>query len=737
MFVPQRSSQTPSGPRQLYCGPQGVLRLLGVLLVSLLLWCLGPSPAQSAPALLPGVTQVKTASEPSTASEPVAASTPVAASAPEAEPTGLLDKLGGQIDNLGTQIKKQLAPLEAWRVMMVGARADLITLLSSQHQDTFLDFMLIMTVWIVMAWIINRLGLFLRRRYFVNNDVSLNPTTKELAIHLLRRIGPWIGSFLLVLVILHYSARSFGNILGLLISYSAVAGAILATLCIVLVSISSGGHRRAAARILMNHNLWLLWLSGSMCALADAFSNDQIIQNIGLALSNVLGTITALGAALCIGAYIILSRRPISHLIFNCSLASRRKSKTLSETRELIARVWHFPILLLLGFSVVKILMSAGSPGNLLNLIVVSIGLLLVTTFIILLIRRRLNTPATSAVARRKSSAYYRRLSKIFYTLLYFAIWVGCARLIAHLWGWSFEPLLKLTMFGHPLGGTVKSIMVTVIIAWIIWTVLDIAIQESIASVHSKGKKVNARALTILPLLRNVLIALVVMITGTIILANMGIDITPLWAGAGVIGIAVGFGAQSLVQDLITGLFILFEDSISVGDYIEVSNHAGTVENLSIRTVRLRDAQGSLHSIPFSQIKTIRNYARDYSYALFDIGVAYSTDMNKAFRAIREVGSELASTRHKHNLLGPVEIMGVQSFADNAIILRARLKTRPLQQWEIGRAFNLALLKKFNQQGIEFPFPQRDVHLNMVNPEAAEPIATTDKEPVQDKPSAP
>lgn len=148
-----------------------------------------------------------------------------------------------------------------------------------------------------------------------------------------------------------------------------------------------------------------------------------------------------------------------------------------------------------------------------------------------------------------------------------------------------------------------------------------------------------------MPLIRNVMFVIIFIIAVIVALANMGMNVTPLLAGAGVIGLAIGFGAQSLVADLITGLFIIIEDSLAIDDYVDVGGHLGTVEGLTIRTVRLRDIDGIVHTIPFSEIKSIKNYSREFGYAIFRVAIPHSMNIDQAITLIREVGQNCAMTR--------------------------------------------------------------------------------------------
>jgi len=183
-----------------------------------------------------------------------------------------------------------------------------------------------------------------------------------------------------------------------------------------------------------------------------------------------------------------------------------------------------------------------------------------------------------------------------------------------------------------------------------------------------------------------------------------------------VIGLAVGFGAKSLVTDLITGLFIIIEETISVGDWIDVDGgHAGTVMDLTIRTVRLRDGQGAVHTIPFSQIKIVKNLSRDFANAIFEVRVPFSADMDEVTRMIAEVGTDLTDDfRFRNEILGPVEVWGLDRFDTNCIVVKGQIKTRPLQQWSVARAFNARLKLKMDAAGIEIPLPQMQLHTSPI-----------------------
>ena len=255
-------------------------------------------------------------------------------------------------------------------------------------------------------------------------------------------------------------------------------------------------------------------------------------------------------------------------------------------------------------------------------------------------------------------------------------------------------------MIGRLALAAISKIGITLALAWIAWILLDTAIQEAISPSRSgrRGRGASTRMRTILPLLRNAAMLIILTIAVIMTLANLGINVTPLLASAGVVGLAIGFGSQSLVKDVITGIFILIEDSMSVGDWVDLGNaHAGTVEHLSIRTVRLRDGNGSVHSVPFSQITAIRNDSREYTYATLKLQVTLASDIDEALRLMRETGAEMMADRRLKQLLQqPIEIYGVNSLELNSANLIAGFRTKPQTQSEIMRAFNLRIKHKID-----------------------------------------
>lgn len=196
------------------------------------------------------------------------------------------------------------------------------------------------------------------------------------------------------------------------------------------------------------------------------------------------------------------------------------------------------------------------------------------------------------------------------------------------------------------------------------------------------------------------------------ILNNLGIDIRPILTAAGVLGVAVSFGAKRFFEDIITGFSLLLEGQVRVGDYIEIAGHEGVVEKADIKMIKLRDLQGRVHYIRNGMVDIITNYTRDYSYYVFDVSVAYKENIDNVINVLKDLGQKFYETSElKQYILAPLEIFGLDKFDDSAVIVKARFKTAPIKQWEVGRAFNKLIKERFDELGIEIPFPQQTIHI--------------------------
>jgi small-conductance mechanosensitive channel len=219
------------------------------------------------------------------------------------------------------------------------------------------------------------------------------------------------------------------------------------------------------------------------------------------------------------------------------------------------------------------------------------------------------------------------------------------------------------------------------------------------------------RAETLGRVFRYLAAVIVSLIAGMLVLGELGVSVAPILGAAGVVGLAVGFGAQSLVRDYFTGFFLLVEDQIRQGDVVKLGEHAGLVEQVTLRYVQLRDYDGNVHFVPNGTITSVVNMGRGHAQAVVDIGVAYSADIDTAMALMHEVAAELRrDPAHAARILDGLEMAGVERWADSSVVIRARLKVAPLQQWTVRREYLRRLKKAFDEAGIEIPFPQLVLH---------------------------
>ncbi|ETX13976.1 small mechanosensitive ion channel protein MscS [Roseivivax halodurans JCM 10272] len=253
--------------------------------------------------------------------------------------------------------------------------------------------------------------------------------------------------------------------------------------------------------------------------------------------------------------------------------------------------------------------------------------------------------------------------------------------------------------------GGLVSVAFILIIAAAIWLALNAWIDYRLDA--TVGKAPTSREQTLLSLFRNAAVIALIILTLMFALSEIGINIGPLLASAGVLGLAIGFGAQKMVQDIITGVFIQLENAMNVGDVVTVGGTTGTVEKLTIRSVSLRALDGTFHIIPFSSVDMVSNYMREFAYTVTDMGIAYREDIDEAKQAMHDGFDQLRQSEAGEAIIGDMEWFGVNSLGDSAVVLRARIKTQPGSQWGIGRAFNEILKKLFDERGIEIPFPHQ------------------------------
>lgn len=398
-------------------------------------------------------------------------------------------------------------------------------------------------------------------------------------------------------------------------------------------------------------------------------------------------------------------------------IKGRRDGGALALFRSRIAAVWH---VLAVAYVVAVYVIWAANVGDGFSFLIRAT----VLTALIVAVAAGVQAALLGALQRglRMSSETRARFPELERsTSRYMPVVAGAVRVVVWviagfviLAAWGFD---MFSWWATPSGAAMLNAMVSIVIVLIgavfVWEFASSAIERYLRRQTEQGKA-TARVRTLLPLVRNALLVVLSVMVVLIVLSEIGVDIGPLLAGAGVIGLAVGFGAQKLVQDVITGAFLLFEDAISVGDVVTVAGTGGLVEGMSIRSIRLRDLSGSVHTIPFSSVDQVMNMTKEYSYYLMDIGVAYREDTDYVTEVVKTIIEEMrGEPEYGEVILEPLEVLGVDQFADSAVIIKARVKTLPIKQWMVGREFNRRMKKRFDELGIEIPFPHRTLYFGV------------------------
>jgi small conductance mechanosensitive channel len=265
------------------------------------------------------------------------------------------------------------------------------------------------------------------------------------------------------------------------------------------------------------------------------------------------------------------------------------------------------------------------------------------------------------------------------------------------------------------IANTLLKVGVVLLVAWLAYRALGALTRRVERSISPESGTPtiphDPRAATLVGLVRNVGIVVIALLSIFMVLAAIGLNVGPLLAGAGVVGLAISFGAQSLVKDIFAGLFILFENQFGVGDVVRLGDASGAVERMTLRATFLRDVSGTLHVVPNGEIKHVQNLTRSWSRAVLDIGVAYKEDVDRVIAVMREVGREMWEDQDwRPFLVEEAAVLGVESFGESSVNIRMMSKTLPLKQWEVARELRRRLKRRFDADGIEIPFPQRTVH---------------------------
>jgi small-conductance mechanosensitive channel len=298
---------------------------------------------------------------------------------------------------------------------------------------------------------------------------------------------------------------------------------------------------------------------------------------------------------------------------------------------------------------------------------------------------------------------------------------------------------------GHRLLSALVTIAIAGAVAVLIWEAVNISFERRLRAWTDRGEFVRASRLrTLMPMLRSALLVAIALIVGLTGLSQIGVNTAPLLAGASIFGVALGFGSQKLVQDFITGIFLLMENAMQVGDTVTVAGVSGSVEYLSIRTVRLRGGDGSLFTVPFSSVTTVNNVNRGIGNASVRISIAFGADVDRAIALLKSIGEGLRSdAAFKDAILSDFSFWGVDAVDGSAVTLAGQIQCRDSMRWPVQREFNRRILARFTAEGIEIANPLRNVMVpgqapsNAARTEEATAVATTPQTPATQSPVAP
>jgi small-conductance mechanosensitive channel len=312
---------------------------------------------------------------------------------------------------------------------------------------------------------------------------------------------------------------------------------------------------------------------------------------------------------------------------------------------------------------------------------------------------------ASRSLVHQHAYRYYPALRRVIGWIL----GIVTALVLLQTWGVDVVDQFRPGTIGHRLASALATIAVAAVIALVVWEIVNVSAERRLDNWTSRGDLVRAARLrTLLPMLRTALfcvIALIVVLTG---LSQLGVNIGPLLAGASIFGVALGFGSQKLVQDFITGIFLLMENAMQVGDWVTLAGVSGTVEYLSIRTVRLRGGDGSLFTVPFSSVSTVNNTNRGIGNAAVRVNIVFGEDVERAIDTLKEIGASLrADDNFKDGILADFSFWGVDAVDGSAITLAGQMQCRDTSRWGVQREFNRRILDRFSALGIEMANPQR------------------------------
>ncbi|MFN7089192.1 MAG: mechanosensitive ion channel domain-containing protein [Allorhizobium sp.] len=475
---------------------------------------------------------------------------------------------------------------------------------------------------------------------------------------------------------------------------------------------------------------WYFWLARIVSLIGYAFMFVAPIMATNVSESAAQAVrVLVMFTALVIGVVIILQNRDrVRHAL--SSRAAEGRSDFVSRSSALLAGIWHLlAIAYLFAIVLVWLVNPSGAlpymmAATLKSIVAIVVGGL-VTAFIGRFANAGLRLPddlrARLPALEARLKAFVPGVMQIIRAIVTFGVIIA----IAQAWGLIDFLGWLASDSGQRVSGSTLAALIILLFGFVAYLAVSSWVEYRLNPQF--GTIPTSREKTLLSLFQNAFtIALVVLVT-MLALAQIGVNIAPLLAGAGVLGLAIGFGAQKLVQDIITGVFIQLENVMNEGDVVSLGNVSGVVERLTIRSVSIRSLDGTLHLIPFSSVDTVSNMMKGFSYHVAEIGVAYREDIAEVKEAMHEAFDLLMQSEWREMIVDKLDMHGVTAFGDSAVMVRARIKTVPGGHWATGRAYNELIKQVFDRRGIEIPFPHVTLYMGEDKAGMSPPLRVKDE----------
>ncbi|HET9147552.1 MAG TPA: mechanosensitive ion channel domain-containing protein [Acetobacteraceae bacterium] len=463
---------------------------------------------------------------------------------------------------------------------------------------------------------------------------------------------------------------------------------------------------------------WLVrWLRRIVAVIAFGYAAVTIGGLFGLyaAARMVLLRFIVLVVHIMLAIMVIQARRPVAAAI----RGRRGTTGFIASLRRGIASIWHIVALFyVLALWIAWVIGVQNAFSTLLRIIVVFILGVALARGLAFAIGHGIESLFADDVTWKEAHPTLYRRGRSYIPALHLAIGfvVGLVALliILQFWGIGVLGWLLATVIGWRILTAAITIGVTIVVALIAWEAANATLDARIDRLVAIGRIGRAaRMRTLLPMLRTTLLVIILVIAGLTILSAIGVNVTLLLGGLSIFGLAVGFGSQKLVQDVINGLFLLMEDAMQVGDWITVGGISGSVERLSIRNIRLRGGDGSLNIVPFSSVTTVVNTSRDIGYAPINIGVGYKEDVDRVQKVLQEIFDSMkAEPEWAAQITGDFELWGLDQFGASSLVIAGRIKTPAGKQYGVKREFNRRVKIRFDAEGIELPYNYQKITID-------------------------